>query len=231
MRRPLACLVSMAALGAGASPAMGHIDVVPDRAVQEQALQLTFRVPNEREVPTIRVRVDFPSKFTVYSLGAPPDGWRQKERFAPDGQVVGVVYSGGVVPVGQYRDFTVLATPFDAGTAVFRSYQTYADGKTKPWTAAPEQQGDITQETGITEPGAAAAVLIQTPEEATARTGAGPGAVSTIRTESGTATWVGIIGILVGVIACAAAGFLWATRPVALIPDDDDDPTTPGSER
>ena len=223
-------LVLTASLALATVPAGGHIDVVPDRAVREEALQLTFRVPNEREVPTVRVRIDFPAKFTVYALGPPPAGWRQRQRLAPDGQVIGVVYSGGVVPVGEYRDFTVLATPFDAGTAVFRSYQTYADGRTKPWTAPPEKPGEITEETGITEPGASAAVLIQTPEEATASARGGAGAVSTIRTERGAATWVGIIGILVGLVACLAAGFLWATRPVALRPDEDE-PAPNGPER
>ncbi len=226
--RPITGLVPFAVLCAAAAPAAGHIDVLPQRAVQEQALQLTFRVPNEREVPTVRVRVDFPPKFTVYALGPPPAGWRQKERLAPDGQVVGVVYSGGVVPVGEYRDFTVLATPFGTGTAVFRSYQTYADAKTKPWTGPPERPGEITQETGNTEPGPAASVLIQTPGEATAAAGSRPGVATAVRTESGAATWIGIIGILIGLVACAAAGFLWATRPVTLDPDDDD-PGAPGS--
>lgn len=229
MSRLIRRLAPMLALALGAAPAAGHIDVLPERAVREEALELTFRVPNEREVPTVRVRVDFPSKFTVYALGAPPPGWQQTERLSRDGQLVGVVYTGGEVPVGGYRDFTVLATPFDAGRAVFRSYQTYADGKTKPWTAAPEQPGEISEETGITDPGAAAAVLIETPEEATARRTAGSGAVATVRTESGAATWVGIAGILVGLAGCAAAGFLWATRPVALQPDDDDDPGVPGA--
>lgn len=224
MRPAHAVLVPVAAI-CSAAPAAAHVGVLPERAVQEQALQLTFRVPNEREVPTTRVRVDFPPQFTVYALGQPPAGWRQTQRLSRDGQVVGVVYSGGVVPVGEYRDFTVLATPFDAGTAVFRSYQTYSDGKTKPWTGPPEQPGEITEETGITDPGAAAAVLIQTPADATAAATAGTRAVTAVRTESGAATWVGVIGIVIGLLACTAAGFLWATRPVALRPDDDDPDT------
>lgn len=221
MRPALAALVPLAVI-CSATPAAAHIDVLPARAVQEQALQLTFRVPNEREVPTTRVRVDFPPQFTVYALGQPPAGWRQTQRVSRDGQVVGVVYSGGLVPVGEYRDFTVLATPFDAGAGVFRSYQTYSDGKTKPWTGPPEQPGEITEETGITEPGAAAAVLIQTPADATAAAATGTAAVTAVRTESGAATWIGIIGIVIGLLAFAAAGFLWATRPVTLRPDDDD---------
>jgi len=204
-------LAALALVAAGAAPAAAHVDVLPTEVAQGEALQFTIRVPTERDLPTTRVRVDFPAQITVYSFAAPPPGWTMRPVRGPDQRFRGVIYSGGEIPVGQYADFHVLGTPFESGTALWKTRQTYADGKVKPWTAAPEEPGQVTEETGPTDPGPAAAVTIAQPGEVV-----GAGATTTTDDDSGAAIWLGVIAIAISGLSLLALGFLWSTRPARL---------------
>ena len=66
----------------------------------------------------------------------------------------------------RYVDFHVLGTPFESGTAVWKTRQTYADGLVKPWTGPPEKPGEEAPESGPTDPGPAATVTILEPGQA-----------------------------------------------------------------
>lgn len=214
MRRALASVALVASLAA-AAPAAAHVDVLPREVVQGEALQLTIRVPTERALPTTNVRVDFPAQITVYSFAAPPAGWRMRPLLATDGRFRGVVYSGGRIPVGQYADFNVLGTPFEAGDAVWKVRQTYSDGKVKPWTGPPQAADAVSSETGPTDPGPAALVKIAEPGQAV-----GPTAVTAASDDSDAAIWLGVIAIAISALSLLALGFLWSTRPARLPGDD-----------
>jgi uncharacterized protein YcnI len=220
VRRAAVAAAASLALALGAGTAAAHIDVLPTRVEQGQAQEFTVRVPTERELPTTGVRVDFPEQVTVYALAPPPPGWTMRERRSADGRLVGVRYTGGSIPVGGYQDFTFLGTPFEEGETVWRTYQTYADGKVKPWTAAPEGDGEVTQETGPTDPGPAAAVTV-VPEGAlaTAAVAAAPADEDSGDDGSGAAVWVSLVAVAIAVAAFLAAAFLWTTRPMRL-PED-----------
>jgi uncharacterized protein YcnI len=211
MRR-LAALAAAALLAAGAAPAVAHVDVLPDHVAQGTALEFTVRVPTERALPTTGVRIDFPTQITVYSFAAPPPGWTLRPLLGPDKRYSGVVYSGGRIPVGQYEDFRMLGTPFESGSALWKTRQTYADGQVKPWTGPPEKPGATTQENGPTSPGPAAVVTIAEPGQAVGATGAG----ATHADDSGAAIWLGVIAIAISAMALLALGFLWSTRPARL---------------
>lgn len=213
--RPLVLAALLALVTA--APAAAHVDVLPTRVQQGEAVALTVRVPTERDVATIRVRVDFPPEFTVYSFGPPPQGWRTVPRRAPDGRIVGVVWQGGRIPPEGYADFTLLATPFDAGTTRWTSIQTYADGVRKPWTGPVEKSGEATPETGPESPGAAAGVEVV--PAGTPVTELTPAAASTGDSDAG--LWAGLIAIVIALIALGWTTHLWTTRPVALPVDDD----------
>jgi len=218
--RRVAVLAALCGVLIGAVPAAAHVDVLPVRVEAERPSEFTVRVPTERELPTTAVRVDFPDEVTVYAFAPPPPGWTMRERTSPDGRTVGVVYRGGEIPVGGYLDFTFLGTPFEAGPTVWRAYQTYADGKVKPWTADPEPEDAISPETGPTEPGPAAAVeVVAKGALATAAAGAPAAPVATEVTSSDAAIWLALIAIVVAAAAFLAAGFLWTTRPMKL-PED-----------
>jgi uncharacterized protein YcnI len=212
MRR-LTVLAVCALLAGGASPALGHVDVLPTEVAQGEALEFTIRVPTERPLPTTRVRVEFPSQITVFSFAAPPPGWTMRPVRGPDQRFRAVVYSGGRIPVGQYADFRLLGTPFEAGEATWKAFQTYADGQIKPWTAAPLPEGEELSETGPTDPGPAALVTVAEPGQ---EIGAPSATASTGDGESGAAIWLGVIAIAISAMSLLALGFLWSTRPAKL---------------
>jgi uncharacterized protein YcnI len=192
-----------------AAPAAAHIEVVPPVVQQGTALEITFRVPAEREVATTRVRVDFPPQVTVFSLSEPPNGWAVRPIFRGDQRMRGAVWSGGRIAPGRYADFQVLGTPFEAGTVAWPVRQTYADGQVKPWTGAPGQAA----ETGPTEPGPAPTTQIVTPNAGVAAPGGDDD-------DSGAAIWLGVIAIAISALSAFGVGMLWSTRP-ARLPDDE----------
>ena len=218
MRALVACLAAAAWLG-GTGSALAHVEVLPAAAAAGESTEFTIRVPNERDVPTTRVRVDFPAQVTVFSFEEPPAGWRLTPLRATDGRFRGVVYSGGRIAVDRYVDFRVLGTPFEEGRAAWPARQTYADGQVKPWTGPPELPGDAaTPESGPTDPGPAASVEVGPPGSAV---GAAP--VAAEDDESGTAIWLGVIAIAIAALAALAVGLLWSNRPARLPGDGEGD--------
>jgi uncharacterized protein YcnI len=216
--RALIASLAAAAWLAGAGAALAHVEVLPTSVPAGEATEFTIRVPTERDVPTTRVRVDFPDQVTVFSFAEPPQGWRLTPLRQTDGRFRGVVYSGGRIPVGRYADFRLLGTPFEEGLAVWPARQTYADGQVKPWTGPPELPGAAAApESGPTDPGPAAAVEIGAPESAAG----GAAAAGDEDDESGTAIWLGVIAIAISLLAALAVGFLWSRRP-ATLPEDRD---------
>jgi hypothetical protein len=217
VRRLPVLVAALVALALAASPALAHVDVLPVEVAQGGSTQFTIRVPTERDLPTTRVAVDFPSQVTVYSFADPPPGWTVTPVRAADGRFSGVVYSGGRIGVDGYADFHVLGPPYESGEAVWKARQTYADGQVKPWTGPPELPGQEAPESGPGDPGPAALVTVLEPGAATsAATPAGAGDDS----DSGAAVWLGVIAIVISGLCLLALGFLWSTRPARLPPDD-----------
>jgi uncharacterized protein YcnI len=221
-------VAGLAAAGA-ASPAAAHVDVLPRTVTQGEAVELTARVPNERPAATVEVRIAFPPQVTVFSIGAPPAGWRTLTLRAPDGRLRGVRYVGGRIRAGRYADFTFLATPFESGTAVFRTEQAHADRTVSRWTGPPETAGDPAPgEPEAGGPGPAPAIEVvaegagQGATEGAAE-GAAVGGDADEDASSGAGVWLGVIAIAIAAGAALFTGFLWSTRPARLPEDDPED--------
>ncbi|MGE0028920.1 MAG: DUF1775 domain-containing protein [Thermoleophilia bacterium] len=222
MRRVVAGLLALLATLALAGTASAHVDVLPAELVQGRSTQLTIRVPNERTgVDTVGVRVTIPKEVTVYSLGPAPPGWKASAIRGANGKFSTLVFSGGRIAPSRYADFTILATAFESGQAVWPVIQKYSDGQDKPWTGPPEKPGEESAETGPTTPGPASAQTILEPGQApaTAATGGGGSGGG----DSDTAIWLGVIAIGISALAVVATGFLWSTRPATLPEDDEED--------
>jgi hypothetical protein len=217
VRRALAGL-ALLALALPAS-ARAHVEVLPSKPLLEQEQEFIVRVPDERDVPTTGVRVVFPKGVNV-SQFAPLAGWRRKILLTRDRRPRGVVYTGGRIAPEEYAEFRFLATPRRAGPVVWKTFQTYADGATKPWTGPPEKPGaKEEEETGPTEQGPAPATEVTTvPDVVPAGASTSAKAVS-----SDAAIWLGVIAIVIALGAALAAGFLWSTRPAALPADEPED--------
>ena len=203
--------LALAALAAFATSASAHISVSPDEAVLRESTEFTITVPAEGGLTTNAVRVFFPSQVSVYAVADAP-GWTTRVLKKPDGRLRGAEWTGGLIPPNQYATFTVLGTPFEEGTSVWRSEQGLTNGKTKKWIGAPETGDEAAPETGPDAPGPAWAVqVVATP------TAAGGGG------SSGGAVWLGVVGIALGVLALVGVGLVWSSRPAELPPDGPED--------
>ena len=103
-------------------------------------------------------------------------------------------------------------------------YQTYADGRRKPWVGPPEKPGVAEKETGPTQAGPSPATEVTAtpdiPVPASPASSAPP-ANTREATSSDAGVWLGVIAIVIALGAALAVGFLWSTRPAELPPDDD----------
>lgn len=216
---------TLAACAALAAPAVAqaHVDVLPTRIVEGQATEFTVRVPNERPgLATTRVRIVFPDAVTVYSFRPPPSGWSMEAQAAPNGRIAGVTYVG-TLSAERYQDFQFMGNAFSTGTGVWKAYQTYSDGKIKPWTEDPSAADDR-QETGPTDPGPGSPLTVVAAGDAGAAPDAEGGttaAPAAAPAEGGSRAgmWLGLAGVGVGALALVVSGLLWTTRPMRL-PDD-----------
>ncbi|KUN03335.1 hypothetical protein AQI95_22730 [Streptomyces yokosukanensis] len=203
-------------LAAGA--AFAHVTVHPD-SYAEGATDgvLTFRVPNEEDTAsTTKVQVFLPTDHPVLGvLVHPQDGWTAKVTTTKlktpvktdDGTITEaaseITFSGGRIGAGQYEDFDVAfgQLPDNTDRLVFKTLQTYSDGKVVRWIEEP---------TGGDEPENPAPVLKLTSGDASAAPAPAKTAAATTTAadaSDSTARGLGIAGLVVGVLGLAAAAF------------------------
>ncbi|OLZ70447.1 hypothetical protein AV521_15065 [Streptomyces sp. IMTB 2501] len=212
-------LTAGAAVLLAAGAASAHVTVHPGSYAKGATDGvLTFRVPNEEDsASTTKVQVFLPTDHPVLGvLVHPQDGWTAKVTTAKlrtpvktdDGTITEaaseITFSGGRIGAGQYEDFNVAfgQLPDESGQLVFKTLQTYSDGKVARWIEEP---------TGGDQPENPAPVLKLT-AGAAGDAGAAPAktASATARTAAAsdsTARGLGIAGLVVGVLGLAAAAF------------------------
>ena len=155
-------------------------------------VELTFRVPNERQnANTVIVQVFFPTNLPLLTVDVLPlPGWSatvHTETLAipvktDDGLVSQIVSdvtwksaSGGIAP-GQYEDFSVAAgsVPDKPTQLVFKALQTYSSGEIVRWIEVPMA--------GQPEPDSPAPVVTLTPPASPPS--AAPGAASRMSSDT-----------------------------------------------
>ncbi|MGW7822379.1 YcnI family copper-binding membrane protein [Streptomyces puniciscabiei] len=205
-------------LAAGAASA--HVTVHPESYAKGATDGvLTFRVPNEEDsASTTKVQVFLPTDHPVLGvLVHPQDGWTAKVTTTKlktpvktdDGTITEaaseITFSGGRIAAGQYEDFNVAfgQLPDDTGQLVFKTLQTYSDGKVVRWIEEP---------TGGDEPENPAPVLKLTAGDASGAPASAKTATATTGAKAAdasdsTARGLGIAGLVVGVLGLAAAAF------------------------
>lgn len=132
---PFAALVlALVALVLGTGSVAAHVGVTPREARPGASEAFTVRVPTERDEPTVRVRVEFPSGLVV-SRFQPKPGWQRELERDAAGRITAVTWSGGRIDPAEYEDFAFIArTPAGAGKLSFLAFQAYAGGETVEWT-------------------------------------------------------------------------------------------------
>ena len=129
----LALTLALLALVMGAGSVAAHVGIQPAEAPPGTSQTFTVRVPTERDVPTVRVRMEFPNGMTV-SRFQPKPGWQREIERDTSGRITGVVWSGGKIEPAEYEDFFFIArTPQETGKLAFKAYQTYEGGETVEW--------------------------------------------------------------------------------------------------
>jgi len=125
---------ALALLAAGAASA--HVTVWPRESVQGARERYTVRMPNEKDVATVRVEAQFPADVLVSGFEQKP-GWTLEIKRAPDGRIVGAVWTGSLPPT-QFVEFGIAArNPKTVDSLAWKFIQTYEGDVKVEWTGAP----------------------------------------------------------------------------------------------
>ena len=133
-------LARVAALCAAVVLLQGHVGITPGEVRAGTSQRFIVRVPTERTVATVRLRLEIPA-----TLGPPrvlsKAGWRMEMENDADGRLVAIVWSGGEIGPGEFDEFEFTArVPREPGALTFKADQTYAGGEMVSWSGAPDSQ-------------------------------------------------------------------------------------------
>jgi uncharacterized protein YcnI len=139
MKRIGALLVTLFVM-AFAGVASAHVTVWPKQSKANAYERYTIRVPTEKDIPTVKLRVELPAGATFSSV-LPVPGWKFETEKDAFGKVVALVWSGGEIKKGEFMEFGIsVKNAKDPGDTVWKAYQTYSDGSVVEWTGAPDSK-------------------------------------------------------------------------------------------
>lgn len=127
-----------------------HAVVYPKISKPGAYEKYVLRVPNERDVPTVKVELHFPQGLRVVSFGDVP-GWKLQVLTDSAQRVTGAVWTG-VLPRERFVEFPfVAANPKDSTSLTWPTYQTYEGGERVEWTG-PDSSKTPASSTKISDP-------------------------------------------------------------------------------
>lgn len=92
-----------------------------------------MRVPNEKQVNTIRVEGEFPAGLQIYDFEFKP-GWKIDFKKDDSGKIVGATWTGKVQPY-EFVEFGMLGiNPKEETNLVWKFVQYYEDGTKEEFT-------------------------------------------------------------------------------------------------
>ena len=114
--------------------ALAHAVVFPKTSRPGAYEKYVLRVPNERDVPTIRVEMRFPEGLRVVSF-SDVAGWNLQVLTDSAKQIIGAVWTG-VLPKERFVEFPFVAVnPKDSTSLSWPTVQTYQGGERVEWTS------------------------------------------------------------------------------------------------
>src|ERR1700684_1964680 len=121
-----------------ASLTLAHIRIAPTESAPGAREKYTMRVPNEKQVNTIRVEGEFPTGLQVYDFEFKP-GWKIDFKKDDKGKITGAVWTGRIQPY-EFVEFGMLAINPKDGDAkmLWKFHQYYEDGTKEDFTAPPD---------------------------------------------------------------------------------------------
>jgi len=108
----------------GAGALWAHAVVVPATSTTRAFETYTLRVPNEKDVPTVRVEIEFPPDVFVVSFAEAP-GWELVVERDDTGRAVGAAWAGELAPHRFVELSFVGVNPAEPTTLVWAVDQTY----------------------------------------------------------------------------------------------------------
>ena len=135
--------LSLAALAVLApATARAHAVVYPKASAAGIYERYVLRVPNERDVPTVRIEITFPAELTVVSFAEVP-GWTLTALTDEAGRVTGAVWTGEL-GVGRFVELPFVGVnPERPTTLTWPVSQTYAGGERVDWTGPEESDTPV----------------------------------------------------------------------------------------
>lgn len=132
-RKAIQLLAGAAVLFLSAHLAFSHIRIYPTESAQGAREKYTMRVPNEKQVATIRVEGEFPAELRVYDFEFKP-GWKIDFKKDDKGQITGAVWNGKIAPY-EFVEFGMLGiNPKEGSELVWKFVQYYEDGSKEEFT-------------------------------------------------------------------------------------------------
>ncbi|TXK85503.1 YcnI family protein [Paenibacillus sp. N3.4] len=119
--------------------ASAHVVVYPKESTQGSYEKFTVRVPNEKDIPTVKVEVKFPLDSVAISRFEPKAGWTYELAKDSAGKITGVTWNatGDGLSSTEFGDFSMQGKVADTATQiVWKAYQTYKDGSVVEWVGA-----------------------------------------------------------------------------------------------
>ena len=121
----LGCLAGGALLGFSGL-LWAHAVVVPAASTTRAYETYTLRVPNEKDIPTTRVEITFPTDLFVVSFAEVP-GWALEVRRDETGRPLGATWRGEL-PAGRFVELPFVGVnPAEPTTLVWSVDQVYTD--------------------------------------------------------------------------------------------------------
>jgi periplasmic copper chaperone A len=208
-----------------AAPAFAHVTVsAPGAARGGSDQEITFRVPVEKNVNTVGLKLALPTNTPIASVEVQAmAGWTHTQKTTKlatpiktdDGDITEAVteidwtaQSGQGLKPGEFGAFTIIAGLLpDAPTLTFKAIQTYADGSSTAWieTAAPGS---------TTEPEHPAPVLTLAAADSTGAPGTATATATSAQPAAAKASSTGpvVLSIIALVLAAAALGLVVVSR-------------------
>lgn len=125
------------------TPVFAHVVVRPNEAGAAAYQTFTINVPNERDIPTVGIRLVIPGDLQSVTPNVKP-GWTitvKKTGEGEDAKVTEVEWTEGSIPTGQRDEFLFSTkTPAKDTTLSWKAYQTYEDGTVVSWDQDPKRE-------------------------------------------------------------------------------------------
>jgi uncharacterized protein YcnI len=114
--------------------ALAHIRIYPTESAPGAREKYTMRVPNEKQVNSIRVEGEFPAELNVYDFEFKP-GWKIDFKKDDKGKIIGATWTGKIQPY-EFVEFGMLGlNPKEgASTLTWKFVQYYDDGTKEEFT-------------------------------------------------------------------------------------------------